>query len=141
MDFKRSIKVETFLFLQSSQLVHLLQRLKFLYLCVSYPDLDYELLNFKRLVHLGIRWNPNIATNGKKTLALLSLRVLSLCNLNFDLAVDLAPRLEVLQCFDIGRVELEHPETKSEAITSFSYLQLKQFQPSKKSTAISSSDS
>ena len=112
VDFECSIKEETYFCSQSLHLAHLLQQLKFLYIYPENSALDY-LDRCKQLVHLEILFNnyePKDEKDGRTKLVLPSVRVLCLCNLKFAIALN-APRLEVLECFDIENVKFDHPET------------------------------
>ena len=121
INFENYINPDMLVRCKSSPL-KLVQQLKFLHLHVYEGDFNVKILNhFKQLVHLEIylnsKWFNRVRRarrNGPKTLILPNLKVLVLrddppddSNAPFALST---PKLEVLMCKKIRRIQAEYPE-------------------------------
>ena len=86
------------------------QRLKFLHVHPKdAADFDFKTLNaFKQLVHLEIRLAAK--DNSRKKLVLPNLKVLNVQHYEQHSYVLKTPKLEVLACREIERIQVKHPE-------------------------------
>ena len=110
LDFRNSITQVGFSSMRC--LLKLNERLRFLHVHLGYSSsFDFKLLNdLKQLVHLEIRLQAD--GDVPKTLALPNLKVFDVQSLlRHDSYVLNTPKLEVLACNEIRKIQVEHPET------------------------------
>ena len=107
IEFENSVSANAFASLKSSPLK--LDQLKFLHVHLPSASVDFAILNgLKQLVHLEIKSEKEIGAS--RQLNLPNLRVLDVRAFEHGSYVLKTPKLEVLACENIARVQVEHPE-------------------------------
>ena len=108
IDFENTISLKAFKSVQSSPFE--LDQLQFLHIHLSAAaDWDSKILNgFSRLAHLEIK--SSAGNNRPLTLTLPNLKTLDFSSAGHSSYVLKTPKLEVLKCDDVQRIQVEHPE-------------------------------